>query len=313
MRPRSLPAVALAALAVLFSSGCVVGQLMTRNLAAFGEPKRSVENKITDPVRDDARLAVLWVGHATALLQLDDKLVLTDPVFTDTVGQISPRLVEPGIEVEDLPPVDAVLVSHMHFDHLSLGSIEMIESKVRWMGLPRGGLVYLTDFGFPVEEVGWWESRTLPGGLRVTGVPVQHNGWRYGMDRSWRQGGYTGWVIEYRGMTVYFGGDTGFHAQRFHAARERFPKVDLALLPIAPLHPRDFMHKMHTDPHEALTAFEILGARWMVPIHYDTFVNSLDEAGEPERELRRAMQERGYDEERIAVLEIGEQRVFVGK
>ena len=73
------------------------------------------------------------------------------------------------------------------------------------------------------------------------------------------------------------------------------------------------MHKMHTDPGEALTAFEILGARWMVPVHYDTFVNSLDEAGEPKRRLEQAMKERGVEDGRVAVMEIGEQRVFVRK
>ncbi len=304
-----LPIVALP----LLSSGCLIGQFMARNVASLGEMK-SVPNKITDPSRPDARLAVLWVGHATVLIQMDDKFILTDPVFTSTVGQLSPRLVEPGIEVGHLPSLDAVVISHMHFDHLSLGSIEKIEGKVRWLGMPRGGLVYLTDFGFPAEEVPWWSTRTLPGGLRVTGVPVQHGGWRYGLDQAWRRGvGSGGWVIEYRGMTVYFGGDSGLNESYYRATRERFPSIDLALLPIAPIHPRDFMKRVHTDPDEALTAFELLGARWMVPIHYDTFVNSLDDAGEPEKVLREAMKRRGYDDGRVSVLGIGEQRVLIGK
>ena len=171
----------LAAAVVMGTPGCLIGQFMARNVAAFGE-ERSVPNKISDPVRPEARLAVLWVGHATALIQLEDKLVLTDPVFTETVGQLSPRLVEPGIEVENLPPIDAVLISHMHFDHMSLGSLEMLESKVEWLGLPRGGLVYLTDFDFPAEEVGWWETRTLDGGLRVTAL------------RCSTTDGATGWI-----------------------------------------------------------------------------------------------------------------------
>ena len=312
MNQRSLAIIAFAAFTSVASLGCFLGKITSRNLAVFGDSPRTVDDKITDPIRDDARLAVLWVGHSTALIQLDDKFILTDPVFTDTVGQISTRLVEPGIEAEHLPPLDAVLISHVHFDHMSLGSIEMIESKVAWMGLPRGGLVYLTDFDFAAEEVGWWESRTLPGGLRVTGVAVNHNGWRYGLDRSWRTGGYTGWVIEYRGLTVYFSGDTALDRPCFQATRKRFPNIDLALLPIAPIHPRDFMHRVHTDPHEALTAFELLGARWMVPVHYETFINSLDDPGEPERVLRQAVKKRGY-EARIAVLDIGEQRVFLRK
>ncbi len=307
---RALLSVALT-VAALTSSGCLVGRFMARNLAAFGE-MRTVPNKITEPVRPDARLAVLWVGHATVLLQMDDKLVLTDPVFTPSVGQVSQRLVEPGIEVRHLPPLDGVLISHMHFDHLSLGSIEQIEDKVQWLGMPRGGLVYLTDFGFPAEEVPWWGTRTLPGGMKVTAVPVQHSGWRYGLDHAWRQGiGYAGWVIEYRGMTVYFGGDSGLNEEAYRETARRFPSLDLALLPIGPIHPRGFMKPVHTDPDEALTAFEWLGARWMVPIHHATFINSTDEPGEPERVLRKAMRRRGFDDGRVSVLSIGEQKVFL--
>lgn len=297
-------------LVALLTTGCAVSKILTKNVATYGE-MQAVPHKLADPVLPDARLAVLWVGHATALVQMDDKVVLTDPVFTDTVGQISHRLVEPGLDTENLPPIDAALISHMHFDHMSLGSLEMIENKVRWLGLPRGGLVYLTDFGFPANEVPWWTSRTLPGGMRVTAVPVRHNGWRYGLDQSWRKGGYTGWIVEYHGLTVYFSGDTAMDARRFRATAHRFPHIDLALLPIAPIHPRDFMHRMHTDPGEALDAFEMLGARWLVPIHYDTFVNSADEPGEPRRVLIDEMKRRGIGDDRVAVLAIGEQRVFV--
>ena len=95
-----------------------------------------------DPIDKDARLAVLWVGHATALVQIDDKVILTDPVFTSTVGMLSRRLVEPGIDPQDLPPLDAVLISHMHYDHLSLGSLELIEPRSNPL-VPRGGLAYL--------------------------------------------------------------------------------------------------------------------------------------------------------------------------
>jgi len=191
--------------------------------------------------------------------------------------------------------------------------LELLESKIRWLGMPRGGLVYLTDFGFPAGDVAWWDTKELPGGLRVTAVPVQHNGWRYGIDRSWMTTGYTGWVIEYRGQTVYFGGDTAYAPERFRATRERFPHIDLALLPIAPIHPRDFMRKSHLDPKEALSAADDLGARVMVPIHFGTFVNSLDEEGEAERVLREEMARRRLPRGRVEILRIGEQRVIVAE
>lgn len=298
-------------LAVLLSSvGCLGGKYLIASVAAHGDA-RVLPNRLRQPVRPDARLAVLWVGHATALVQLDDRLVLTDPVFTDTIGQLSPRLVEPGVSVSDLPAVDAALISHLHFDHLSLGSLEELEPKLRWLGMPRGGLTYLTDFRFPAEEVPWWESRTLPGGMRVTAVPAQHDGWRYGLDRAWRKAGFTGWVVEHRGLTVYYSGDTGLSVPVFRAVAARFPSIDVALLPIGPIHPRDFHREVHLDPEEALTAFELLGARWMVPVHFDTFVQAVDEVGEAKAALLHAMQERGVDEGRVVLLEIGEQHVFI--
>ncbi len=297
----------------LLSTGCIATQFLSRNLAAFGQ-LRTVAHKIENPVRPEARLAVLWVGHATVLIQIDDKILLTDPVWTRTVGQISPRLVEPGVEVRHLPPLDAVLISHMHFDHLSLGSLEMIEDKVRWLGRPEGGLVYLTDFSFPAHEVPWWQTRVLPGDLKVTAVAVRHNGWRYGLDHAWREGiGYAAWVIEYHGITVYFGGDSALAEDAYRETARRFPTIDLALLPIAPIHPRGFMKRVHTDPWEALTAFEKLGATWMVPIHFDTFINSLDEPGEPTRVLEQAVKQNRIAENRVHRLAIGEQKVLISR
>jgi L-ascorbate metabolism protein UlaG (beta-lactamase superfamily) len=275
----------------------------------FESPRR-VENKIQTPVRADARLAVLWVGHATALLQLDDKLVMTDPVFTSSVGQLSARLVEPGLDLERVPRLDAVLISHLHFDHLSLGTLEALEDRIRTLVVPERGLVYLTDFDFPAVELATWQSFEHDG-LRITAVPVDHNGMRYGIDRAWMTTGFSGYVIEYRGQCVYFGGDTGYAKTLFQKTRQRFPKIDLALLPIAPIKPRSFMAQFHIDPHEAVDAFFDLGARWMVPIHFDTFVNSRDAVGDAPKRLRHVMRERGVGSDRIALLEIGEQRVFV--
>ncbi len=107
---------------VFGTSGCLMIEIMSLNLTAFGR-ERQLKSKIQDPIRPDARLAVLWVGHATAHIQIDNKFVLTKPVVTDTVGPLSPRLVEPRIDVEAWPPLDAVLVSHRHFDHMLLGAI----------------------------------------------------------------------------------------------------------------------------------------------------------------------------------------------
>lgn len=271
--------------------------------------------KTEHPVSKDARLAVVWVGHATVLVQMDDKVILTDPVFTNTVGQIVRRTAPPGIDPKNLPPVDAVLISHMHFDHLSLGSLSMIEPSVRTLLMPEGGTAYLPDsFSFPVYELRTWQTWEKDG-LRVTAVPVDHVGFRYGVDDAWMTKSFTGYVVEYHGLTVYFAGDSAYDQRMFVETAGRFPRIDLALLPIAPIEPRRF----HMDPHEAFQAFIDLGAARLVPIHYDTFVRWTDvlpftrstPLGEAVRELKSEEKKVDLGGRIVAPLAIGERRVFV--
>lgn len=295
-------------------SGCALGRFggafLGRTLRVMTSPMARVPGRVTDPRRPEARLAVLWVGHATALVQLDDRFVLTDPVFTTAVGQLSQRLVEPGIAAEDVPQCAASVISHMHFDHLSQGSLGLLGARLGTVFVPRGAMVYVPPGPFDARELGRWESHTV-NGLRVTAVPVDHVGWRYGADAAWMTETFTGYVIEARGLTVYFGGDTAYAPALFRETARRFPHIDLALLPIGPIHPREVMARRHLDPDEALRAFELLGARWMVPIHFDTFINSQDAPGEARRVLLESMARRGLGDDRVAVLPIGGQRVLI--
>ncbi|WP_437953249.1 MBL fold metallo-hydrolase [Sorangium sp. So ce296] len=312
-RPSSTPARLLAAaLLALAGLSCVPARILAGNMGVLFDSPRPAPDKVRAPYRPEARLAVLWVGHATALVQIDDKLILTDPVFTDTVGLIVKRLVEPGLDPEDLPPVDAVLISHMHFDHLSLGSLSQIEPKVRTLLVPRGGLVYVPDYRFDSVEVPTWTT-WRQGDLKITAVPVRHSGYRYGLDRDWMTESFTGYVVEYHGITVYFGGDTAYDRDLFVDTRARFPAIDLALIPIAPVGPRDFMEPKHVDPAEAVQAFFDLGARRMMAIHFDTFINSTDTFGQAPRELRCVMAARGLGPDRVIVPRHGEQRVLIAR
>ena len=300
---------ALLALACALS-GCFVNDVLIKNAALlFKEPLKV--QKVEQPVRPDARLAVLWVGHATMLVQMDDKIVMTDPVFTSSVGQIQTRIVEPGLELSKVPPIDAVVISHMHYDHLSLGTVSLLERKIRSMVMPMGGIAYLTDVSFPVDELRAWQSVERQG-LRITAVPVDHVGFRYGIDNDWMTTSFTGYVIEYHGLSVYFPGDAAYDGLRFAAVRERFPHLDLALLPIAPIEPRTHMRRTHLDPPEAIQAFSDLGANVMVPLHFDTFINGGDTLGIAPRLLREAAINAGLAD-RVLILKQGEQRVIVPK
>ncbi len=284
------------------------GRVTIANLAHEGPP-RPVANKIQDPYRSDARLSALWIGHASVLVQMDDQFVMTDPVFTNAVGELSPRLIEPGLDVKSVPPLAAVVISHMHFDHLSFGSLEMIEDKVGVLLLPPGAQSSVPKYAFESREVERWES-VMSRGVKITAVPVAHVGGRYGVDAAIHPRAFAGWVFEYHGLSVYFGGDTALDRSLFESARHKFPKLDLALLPICPLHPRDFMARTHMSPTEALDAFGALGAKSMLPIHYDTFINSDDAPGECARALREGMSSLGLGEDRVTILAVGEQRVY---
>lgn len=286
----------------------LAGKFLAMSVDSIGDSPRKLPHRLADPRKAGARLVVTWVGHATVLIQFDDRYILTDPVFTETVGNLSKRLVEPGLAPESLPPIDAVLISHLHMDHLSLGSLDLLEGRYERLFVPPGGAVYLPSNGILAAELSTWESREFEG-MKVTAVPVEHVGFRYGGDISWSTEGYTGYVIEYRGQKVFFGGDTAKSPWMFSATRRRFPELDLAILPIAPIHPREFMCATHIDPVEALDVFEQLGARSMMAIHFDTFKNSLDEWNEAPRTLKRLSRERGYNEERVIILEHGGQRV----
>jgi L-ascorbate metabolism protein UlaG (beta-lactamase superfamily) len=271
---------------------------------------RVAPTRITQPARTDARLAVLWIGHATVLIQIDDKLILTDPFLVPTVGQFSRRVVDPGIDPANIPQLDAVVISHMHFDHMSLGSLELIEKKTPRLFVPQGGLVYVPNFAFDARELGTWKTFEQDG-LRITAVPVNHVGWRYGIDSAWMTS-FTGYLFEYHGIRVYFGGDTAYDNRAFKEAGARFPNIDLALLPIAPIHPRTFMKRVHMDPPEALDAFRELGAKTMIPIHFDTLVNGFDDPGEARNALLAEAKKRGVGE-KVQLLAIGEQRVVIAR
>lgn len=279
----------------------------------FSSPQ-IIANKISNPYCPNARLAVLWVGHATELIQIDDKFILTDPVFTESVAFLSKRLYEPGIEVQNLPNIDVTLISHLHPDHLSLGSLEMIEDKLSELVVPEGGLLYVPNFKFNSNELKWWQSSEF-NGVKITSVPVLHNGMRYGLDYSWLPRAYAGYVIEYKNITVYFGGDTGYDATNaiFKEVALKFPTIDLAILPISPIHPREYSYIRHTDPHDALLIAEELGAKKVIPMHYDTFAEAYDTLGEATQLMSEEIKNNSNDKNYVSILKIGEQKIIIRK
>lgn len=299
---------ALVALALGFT-GCGFARIALHNVPWFFRTPAPAP-RADLPRSDDAALSVLWVGHATALVQLDDLYLLTDPVFTERVGGLSRRLVAVGLTAEQLPSVAAVLVSHRHFDHLSTDSFPLIAAQVETVLAPPGAAPDIPAGPYATRELGAWESFSR-GALTITAVPVLHEGNRLLHDEAAHPRAFTGYVAQYHGLTVYFSGDTAYREDVFAEVARRFPSIDLALLPIGPIAPEEMMRPHHLDPAQALQAFDALGARQMVAIHFGTYLHSLDAPGDCERGLDAALAQRADLAGRVHRLAQGERRALL--
>jgi len=248
-------------------------------------------------------IGITYVGHATVLIQAGSLNILTDPNYARRVI-LAKRLVRPGIPFEELPPIDVVLLSHAHFDHLDRATLKRLPRSAHVI-LPRGTEDLAAPLGFSqVTAMDWGESARVKGAV-FTARPVRHWGTRL-FDDDHR--GYCSYTIATPGGTVYFAGDTGYFEGFAEIGRTERPIV--ALLPIAAYHPPSY-RRMHLNPEDALKAWRELGARYLVPIHWGTFILSYEPPDEPRAWLERLVREQGL-EERVVILEHGQGRVFSG-
>jgi L-ascorbate metabolism protein UlaG (beta-lactamase superfamily) len=248
---------------------------------------------------------VTWLGHATFLVQLDGVSLLTDPALMPRIFGGIERNVAPGIPLEKLPRIDAVLVSHSHYDHLDLPTLERVRAPVvAGLGLER----LFRDRGLFATELGWWSTTTV-GGVRVTFVPAQHWSRRTLFDTNRTLWG--GFVIQGSRATVYHAGDTGWF-DGFKEIGARFPRIDAALLPIGAYDPAWFMEPQHLNPEQALRAFQDLGARTFVAMHWGTFKLADEPLDEPPRRVEAERLRRGLPRERVRIPAVGETLVVGG-
>jgi L-ascorbate metabolism protein UlaG (beta-lactamase superfamily) len=255
--------------------------------------------------------AVTWIGHSTFLIRIDGVSILTDPVWSDRIfGGMGPRrLVEPGLALSALPPIDIVCISHNHYDHLDLPTIRKVGNRPCYL-VPLGMERIIRRNGIrTVRSVTWWEC-TEHRDVRIHSVPAQHFSVRGLFDHDKTL--WTGWVFQGRTHTVYFAGDTGFYSAQFRQIRERFPGLDAAILPIGAYKPNWLMQPVHLSPAEALEAFCILEAGVLIPCHWGTFKLSEEDPGEPPQALEAAARTRGIPAERIRIQRPGE-TLMLGK
>lgn len=260
--------------------------------------------------KDDrsAPLSAVWIGHATVLLRMGDQRVLTDPNLAGLL-YIVPRDTPASVRANEIPFAHAVLISHMHFDHFDRPTLRSLSPNSA-LFYPAGGEPYAGSLTQDRREAlaPWQKVRV--GKLTITAVPVQHFGGRYGLDALWNHA-YTGYVIEQDGLKVFFAGDTGHSPELFREIGERFPGIDLALIPIAPYR-GDKGNRVHANPAEALEIFAAVGARYMIPIHYEGYYGHWAGYDTPRRDLEAAVAKKGL-EERVFAMRPGERWILPGK
>jgi N-acyl-phosphatidylethanolamine-hydrolysing phospholipase D len=266
--------------------------------------------------RDD-RLAITWLGHATAVLEVGPVRVLTDPMWSERASPLSfagpKRWVAPPIALEALPPIDLVLLSHNHYDHLDVPTVRRfarLQPAARWL-VPLGLRAFVERLGVPmVEECGWWDERRV-GPARVVCTPAQHFSARGPGDRNTTL--WCGWTVAAGTRRVFFAGDTGYHPEFGEIARRLGP-FDAVLLPVGAYAPRWFMRPVHMDPDDAVAAYaDLAGANGaarpaMVPIHWGTFKLTDEPMDEPPQRAREAWRRAGLAEADLWLLRHGETR-----
>ncbi len=261
---------------------------------------------------DGEALVATAVGHATVLVQTEGLNILTDPVWSERASpfaSVGPKRVrQPGVRFDDLPKIDVVLVSHNHYDHLDMATLERLWKRDRPIIVtPLGNAALMARKGIPAFARDWGQTVGITEQVSVTVERVQHWSARWSADRNralW--GGFT--VATPHGA-IYFAGDTGYDAIAFREAGARGP-VRLALLPIGAYQPRDLMQASHMDPAEAVQAFRDLGAQHAIGIHWGTF-NLTDEGVDaPPKALAVALDQAGIAQERFPALKPGEQLIL---
>lgn len=266
----------------------------------------------------DTDFSATWIGHSTVLLQLGGINVLTDPVFSQRASPVQwmgpRRVMDPAVAIDALPPIDIVVLSHNHYDHLDKPAVKRIASAhpgTTWI-VPLGVGGYIRGWGArDIVELDWWQETTIKG-LRVMATPARHFSGRGLRDRN--RSLWCGFAFAMEGKRALFVGDTAYHPE-FGGIGLRCGPFDFVMIPIGAYDPRWFMGIVHVDPEEAVRIYEDLVAPHrdkplpvMLGIHWGTFRLTDEPMDEPPQRTAARWRAVGLDESQLWIARFGETR-----
>ncbi len=254
-------------------------------------------------------IRITFVNHSTFLIQVDGLNILTDPIWSERSSPFSwagpKRMRAPGIRFEDLPEIDAVILSHNHYDHLDLPTLKkLFQRNQPVMIAPLGVKAFLNEKGISSGREGdWWSEIELNDSVTLAIVPAQHFSGRGLFDRDATLWG--GYVLKTKSGNLYFAGDTGYDKDIFQEIGKRFAPLRAALLPIGAYKPLWFMSPVHISPEEAVKVHLDLKTEISIAMHYGTFPLADDGQNEPVTDLRQAMKRYDIGEDEFLILKEG--------
>jgi L-ascorbate metabolism protein UlaG (beta-lactamase superfamily) len=257
-------------------------------------PKK-VENQIEPQLPlliENDQVFVTHINHSTMLVQVHGLNIITDPVFSQRVSPFSwagpKRARDPGIQLHNLPKIDAVLLSHSHYDHLDLASIRQIDKRdqpIHVVPLGVGSILQRAGIKRTVE-LDWWEEHRFNDDHVFVLTPAHHWSQRHFFDYCKTLWG--GFVIRSKNLKVFFAGDSGY-SSHFQKIFNRFGKMDVSILPIGAYEPRWFMKEHHMDPHEAVVVHKELGSDLSIGMHFGTFQLTDEAIDDPVVHLKESL------------------------